>query len=153
MATKTQTWNSVQNEVAELLDNSKIAKGTREALMALLETHLAPKSGGGSTANPPKLDEDGNIVEAWCRFHQRYEVVEDMVMTNDKSKGYCKASISVWNKANKAIKDAQAKVSDFLEDDKLSEAQELNNTIKAMKDALNSTDSFDYDTDWAAFNA
>ena len=93
--TKTQTWVEVQ----KLLENNKASKALKEALEEL----LAPKS-AGSMANPPKLDKDGNIVEAYCRFHQRYEKVEDMVVSQGKSKGYCKASISLWNKTNAKIK-------------------------------------------------
>jgi len=51
--TKTQQWDLVK----EILTNGKVSK----KVQSQLEDILAPKTSGGSIY-PPKLDEDGNIL-------------------------------------------------------------------------------------------
>ena len=149
---KTQVYTNVVAQVQALLVNTKHTKVFQDSLLNILETNLAPKSGGGSLTNPPKI-EDGKIVEAWCRFHERYEVVEDMVMSKDKSKGYCKSSISLWNKTNSQIKSIDAKASDALTKGDFEEAQAFAKEAKELKDTFNLPAFYDYDRDHAAFNA
>jgi hypothetical protein len=140
--TKTQTWN----EVSKLLVANKASK----ELTIELEELLAPK--GGSMTNPPKLDKDGKIVEAWCRWHQRYEKTKDMVMSNGKSKGYCKASISFWNKTNANIKSLDQKAIEAMTSGEFENAQEYALQSKKLKDTFNKPEFFDYDRDWKVFN-
>ena len=149
--TKTQLWTNVQNQVNELLKASKVSKKFSEELLNILETNLAPKS-GGSSINPPKLDDDGNIVEAWCRFHQRYEAVEAMVISKGKSKGYCKASISLWNKTMAKIKKLESEAVDYMSVRDFDNAQEVANEVKELRDNFNKPEFYDYDRDWAEFN-
>ena len=148
--TKAQLWTNVQNQVNELLMASKVSKKFSEELLSILELNLAPKS-GGSSINPPKLDEDGNIVEAWCRFHQRYEIVENMVISKGKSKGYCKASISLWNKTMATIKKLDSEAVDAMANGDFDKAQEIAMKSKELKDNFNKPEFYDYDRDWANF--
>ena len=150
--TKTQVWANVQAEVTTLLESSKVSKKFSEELMKLLEAKIAPKSGGGSMLNPPKLSEDGTILEAYCRFHERYEVVENMVISNSKSKGYCKASISLWNKTNSDIKKLNSEASDFMADGDFDQAQKVAKKAKELKETFNDPKFYDFDRDWAKFN-
>jgi len=145
--TKTELWNNVQKSVGALLETSKTSKKFNEELLLLLEAQLAPKS-GGSSINPPKLDEDGNIVEAWCRFHERYEHVNDMVLSNGKSKGYCRASISLWNKTQSNIKKLESRAVDAMTSGDFDKAQELAKEAKDLKDIFNKPEFYDYDRDW-----
>lgn len=140
--TKTQTWEAV----SALLVEAKASK----KLQAELEAILAPKSSG--SVNPPKLDKDGNIVEAYCRFHQRYEVVDNMVMSGGKSKGYCKASISLWNKTNANIKRLNEQAVTAMGEGNMEEAQSLAKEATTLKTNLNAPETYDYDRDWAEFN-
>lgn len=142
--TKTQVW-------AEALKLLEAHKGSKKLTMALEEL-LAPKAGGGSSVNPPKLDEDGNIVEAWCRWHERYEPVENMVISNGKSKGYCKAAISKWNKANSQIKKYEAQASSALLSGDFEQAQEFAGKAKELKELFNLPSYYDFDEDWSVFN-
>lgn len=143
--TKTQVWN----EVSKLLVANKASK----ELVQELENLLAPKSGGGSVANPPKLDKDGKVLEAWCRWHQRYEKVANMVMSNGKSKGYCKAAISKWNKANSEIKKLDSKAVEAMTKGEFENAQEFALQSKKVKDTFNKPEYYDYEADWKAFKA
>jgi len=151
MATKTQLWTNVQKEVNELLSASKVSKKFSDELLSLLEARLAPKS-GGSSINPPKLDEDGNIVEAWCRFHGCYEAYTNMVISKGKSKGYCKASISLWNKTNSTIKKLDSQVVEAMSEGDFDKAQEIAKNSKDLKDSYNKPEFYDFDRDWTNFN-
>jgi len=147
--TKNQVWANVQNQVVELLKGSKVTKEFQEELLSILETNLAPKT-GGSTANPPK--EIDGVMNYYCRFHQRYEPIENMVMSKDKSKGYCKASISLWNKTNSEIKKLDSQASAYLTDGEFEKAQDFAKQAKALRDDFNKSEFYDYDRDWAEFN-
>jgi len=141
--TKTQTWAAVQ----ELPEFAKASKALKEAL----ELVLAPKS--SSSTNPPKVDKDGNPIELYCRFHEQYEPVENMVMSGGKSKGYCRASISKWNKTNAQIKKLNEQIVCALDEDQMEDAQKLNKDVKALKSQLNDPEFYDFKKDWADFNA
>lgn len=140
---KSTQWNEVQ----ELLNSqAKLPKGLYEALEAI----LAPKTNGGST-NPPKLI-DG-VMHYYCRFHQAYEAEGNMVMSASKSKGYCKASISVWNKRNSAIKKLEAEISELVMAGDFEQAKEYTIELKQAKDTLNDPSSYSLENDWIAFNS
>jgi len=141
--TKTNQWIEVQ----KLLEDNKASKALKEALELL----LAPKS-GGSSANPPKVDKDGNITEAYCRYHERYEKVENMVMSQGKSKGYCKASISLWNKINSDIKKLNNLVSEAVGQGDIELAQKHSKEVTALKAKHNDVKTYDFDRDWKTFN-
>ena len=149
--TKAEVWTNVQSQVNVLLESSKVSKKFSEDLLNLLEANLAPRA-GGSSVNPPKLDEDGNIVEAYCRFHQRYETVEDMVMSAGKPKGYCKAAISLWNKTNSEIKKLDSQAVDAMSNADFDNAQKIAKQSKELKDNFNKPEFYDYERDWAKFN-
>lgn len=139
---KTNTWEAVQ----EVLANNKHNKALYEALEAI----LAPKKGGGST-NAPKLI-DGEM-HYFCRFHQAYEPESKMVMSSGKSKGYCKASISVWNKRNSAIKRKEAEISELVMAGDFTQAQECTVELKEMKEGLNNPETYDIVVDWTNFES
>lgn len=148
--TKTQVWTNVQSQVLELIEGSKVSKKFSEELLNILESNIAPKSGGGSMLNPPQ--EIDGVMNYWCRFHNQYEPQESMVMSKDKSKGYCKASISLWNKTNSDIKKLNNNVSDLMADGDFDKAQEIAINAKELKAKLNDPEFYDYDRDWAKFN-
>lgn len=137
---KQTTWEQVQ----EVLAANKHNKALYEALEAI----LAPKQGGG-TSNPPKMI-DGEM-HYFCRFHQTYEPESKMVMSSGKSKGYCKASISVWNKRNSAIKRKETEISELVMAGDFVQAQECTVELKAMKEELNDPKTYDLVVDWANF--
>lgn len=157
--TKTQVWTNVQKEVLELVETNKVSKKFSEALLLLLETHIAPKTGGTSLMNPPK--EIDGIMNYYCRFHGQYEPLEDMVMSNItkqdgtkelRSKGYCKASISLWNKTNSDIKKLDSSAVESMGLGDFDKAQKIAKESKELKDNFNKVEFYDYDRDWAKFN-
>jgi len=149
--TKLQTYTNVLNSVQELLSTAKVTKGFTAELLQILETNLAPKSGGGSI-NPPILNDEGEIVEAWCRFHKQYEEVGNMVMSTGKSKGYCKASISLWNKTNSKIKALDSKAVEAMSNGDFESAQAIAQEAQGLKESFNSAEFYNYERDWDEFN-
>ena len=147
---KTELYTAITTDLVTFLNNNKIPISKQEGLLNIIDEYLKPKSSG--SINPPKLDKDGNIIEAYCRFHQRYEKVEDMVISTGKSKGYCKASISIWNKRQKTIKQLQAQVTECIDNDDFEKAKDLSNEVKELKTTINEPSSFNYDNDWEVFN-
>ena len=148
---KTQTWLTLQSEVTELLDSSKVSATFKSALMQLLEANLAPKVGGGVATNPPR--EIDGVMHYYCRYHQQYEAEGQMVMSQGKSKGYCKASISVWNKANSDIKKLDSDAVKAMASGDFDKAQEIALKCKELRESFNSPSFYDYNRDWASFNA
>lgn len=140
--TKTQTWNAVQELMA---NHTKLPKAFKEEL----ELILAPKSGGGS--QNPSYEENG-VTYHYCRFHKVYEPEENMVMSQDKSKGYCKASISLWNKTNASIKKLDSEAVNAMADDNFEEAKALATEAKELKAGLNNPENYDLERDWEVFN-
>jgi len=147
--TKTELYNKVSTEVLELLESQpKLSKAFKEKLSNILDTNLRPKS-GGNTMNPPK--EIDGVMHYYCRFHQRYELQDDMVMSKDKSKGYCKASISKWNKINSQIKKLDSQAVDAMANGDFESAQAIAQEAKELKESLNNPETYNYDEDWANF--
>ena len=140
--TKIQIWNEVQELLSQHPTTSKkIVQG--------LEDLLKPKQGGGSSTNPPQ--EIDGVIHYYCRFHECYEPQEDMVMSKDKSKGYCKASISKWNKTNAYIKRLDGQMSTLVADGNFEEAQVIAQKSKELKSELNDPRFYNFDEDWATF--
>ena len=148
MATnKTQTWEQVQ-KLLQAHQTKENPSKKEIALKEALELLLAPKTSGGS-ANPPQ--EIDGVMNYYCRFHQTYEPLEDMVMSKGNSKGYCKASISKWNKTNANIKKLDAQVQALVTEGNFEEAQAIAQESKGLKDGLNDPENYDIVEDWNVF--
>lgn len=139
--TKTQLWAEVQALLVEQKASKKLAQA--------LEDLLAPKSGGGQT-NPPK--EIDGVMHYYCRFHQAYEPETNMVMSLGKSKGYCKASISKWNKMNSDIKKLNSQAVIAMSEGLMDDAQAYAKESEALKAILNAPESYSLEQDWLDFN-
>ena len=150
--TKKELYQNVSGEVSSILANTKVSKKVQEELMNVIDNYLKPRNGGGSVINPPLKDENGNITHYFCRWHQMYEPIEDMVISNGKSKGYCKASISKWNKANSKIKKLEAEATSNLLDGDSEEAMKKANEAKEIKNVFNSPSYYNYVDDWTTFS-
>jgi len=142
---KTQVWK----EVEKLIKKHKLPKEASEELREL----LAPKAGGGSSQHPPKLDKKtGEIVEAWCKYHQTYEPIDNMVVSNGKPKSYCKAAASKSNKLRKQSKDMDKEVITLMAESKFEEAQEKAKEAKKLSENLNNPELYNLEEDWSEFN-
>lgn len=140
---KANIWSEVQ---AVLEAQAKLPKGLKEALEAILK----PKSGSTGIHAPQEID---GVMHYYCRFHQAYEPESDIVMSGGKSKGYCKASISIWNKRNASIKKKEAEISELVLVGDFVQAQECSVELQALKAQLNEPTSYDIVSDWSTFRA
>lgn len=147
--TKLQVYTNIQSAVLELLESQpKLSKKFSEELLQIIETNLRPT--GKSSINPPK--EIDGVLNYFCRFHQRYELAENMVISNGKSKGYCKAGISKWNKTNSTIKKLESQAVTKMTERDFDKAQKLAEEAQVLKELLNDPKAFNFDEDWSIFN-
>lgn len=146
---KSQVWLEVNTQVATWAKENKISEAKSDALMQLLSELLAPKA--SASQNPPRVNKDGE-TEYFCRFHQCYYTSDKMVMSNGKSKGYCKAAIAKWNKLNAQIKKLSAQSSELLLQGKVEDASKLANEMQGLKAILNEPSTYNKEEDWANFN-
>jgi len=143
--TKTEAWNAVE----EVLKAHKASKNLTEALEELLK----PKKGGGHSSHPPITNDKGEIVEAWCRYHQAYEPIGHMVIDTKtgKSKGYCKASSWLSNKRRKESRELALKAIDAMTDGDLEKAKELKAKADELSKASIDPEAFDIENDWEEY--
>ena len=132
--TKTEIYNNVNNELAAILDANKISNKAAEALQAMIDVNLKPKT--SSSQHPPL--ENGDM---YCRYTQKYYPEEEMVMSKGKSKGYSKAGIAVWNKVQRTIKKWSSIYVD-LDDMHGEQAIELGARIRELKGLSNDPEAF-----------
>ena len=138
--------SNVWAQVEAILTANKI----KASVVEELKTLLAPKSGGGISLNPPK--EIDGVMHHFCRFHQAYEPECNMVMSGGKSKGYCKAAISKWNKSNALIKKTESSAVGAICNGDFEKAKALSEEANKLKALLNDPKSYDIEADWANFN-
>ena len=141
VASKAQLWAQVE----AILASHKVKPIVVEELKEI----LAPKAGGGAI-NPPK--EIDGVIHHFCRFHQAYEPEDRMVLSGGKSKGYCKASISKWNKLNARIKRLESRAVGAVCAGDLEVAKQLGQEAAELKSKLNDPRQYDIAEDWANFN-
>lgn len=137
--------SNVWAQVEAILTSNKVKANVIDELKNI----LAPKS-GGTSLNPPK--EIDGVMHHFCRFHQTYYAESDMVMSQGKSKGYCKAAISKWNKINAQIKKTESSAVGAVCKGDFELAKKLSDEANALKLALNDPKSYDAEADWKAFN-
>ena len=138
--------SNVWAQVEAILTANKVKANVIDELKNI----LAPKS-GGTSLNPPK--EIDGVMHHFCRFHQAYEAECDMVMSQGKSKGYCKAAISKWNKTNASIKRMESEAVGAMCKSEFERAKALSEEISLMKARLNDPSEYNIVEDWANFNA
>ena len=148
--TKAELYSKVSTEVAKVLEDTKVSKAVREELQKIIDEYLKPKSGGGKSAFPP-IEIDGKKYY-FCRYHSMYEPEEDMVLSNGKSKGYCKAAISKWNKQNANIKRMNEEIAKLVGEGKFEEAKKLSDEAEQLKGDILLPSYYNYIEDWATFN-
>ena len=146
--TKKALHTVVRAEVAKVLEGAKASRKVSEAVLAIIDSYLQPKT---SEVMPPKVI-DGKTYY-YCRFHQKYEAEEAMVLSNGKSKGYCKASIAIWNRINRRIKAINSELIAALrikQDNVL--ATKLADEQAKLQEMLNNPTTYNYERDWNIFN-
>ena len=140
---KSQVWAEALN----IMENyPTLPKKFKAELAELLE----PKAKVAS--NPPQYNPaTGEIIAYWCKFHERYEPISHMVISNGKSKGHCKASNAKWMQAGAKIKRLEGSLVDYITADDFKGLKAKSEEIKTMKEARNNPESFNFKEDWLSF--
>lgn len=134
--TKTELYNAVKTEVAELLTNSDaIKKNHSEALIELLndkvfDKYLAPKRRVSEFED--YVDEETGETMHYCLWHKKYEPITEFSTKNGKAVGECKEAVKEWHKYAKAIKDIEAEIGDLI--NKVLDDEISNTEAKALRD-------------------
>lgn len=126
--------------ITEIARNFKVAPEALERIVELVGPQAA-----GRSVNPPKLDKDGNITEAYCKYFQRYLPAEQMMISNGKSKGYSKIACAEVNARRKAIVQKESELSNLVLGGKVEEAKKLAKDLEVEKSRLNDPEFYDYD--------
>ena len=130
--------------VSAITDIAKSFKVAPEALDRIIEL-VGPQASGSRSVNPPKLNDKGEIVEAYCKYFQRYLPAEQMVISNGKSKGYSKIACAEVNARRKQIVQKEGELSNLILNGKVEEAKKLAKDLEVEKSKLNSPEAYDYD--------
>jgi len=147
---KVELFDKVNKSVLEVLNNNKVDKSVQAELLEVLRQHLEPKGSGGNSLHPP-MEIDG-VMNYYCRWHQKYYPEEFMVMSKGKSKGYCKAAISKWNKTNSEIKKLESEAVKLMSSGNFDKAQEVALASRTLKDNFNKPEFYSQKEDWEVFN-
>ena len=123
-------------QVEAILKDAKVKN-----LAELMEQILAEsKESIGHSLNPPK--EIDGVTHYYCRYTAQYYPIEQMVVSNGKSKGYSKIGISAWTKVNALIKKTQALIADAISNDDFENAKLLSTKVNSLKEALNNPETY-----------
>lgn len=144
--------------ITHLLDEKLIAKTKSDIirkeidyiLETLVEELKVEVKATPKTKNEPIMH-DGEVLQYYCRYHQRYEPLEAMITTKaGKNKGYCKAGYARWNLGQRNIKKLNLEAIDYLDTD-IELAQTLSREAKEIKERINNLDYFNWYNDWNNF--
>lgn len=127
------------------------AKSVKDFKAQLINNINEKAIASNKTSNPPK--EIDGVVHYFCRYHQQYEPEHDMVMSNGKSKGYCKAGNKVWQSMYLQIKKLKIRIAELYTNQQEQEASILVENVRKLELSLNSVNSYNYELDWRNYNA
>ena len=139
----------IRETIETVFGNHKSTKAIELMKADLLKAFESKVSG---SINPPIINEDGPN-EYWCKFHKRYEIEENMVMSKEKSKGYCKAGISSWTKKINLAKTKDKEAIELLSKGEMEIAQESAKLAISLKAEAANYDLYDFDQDWDNFKS
>ena len=131
--------------------NARTIKEFRQQVIELIQSLETQQVRTHRSSNPPK--EIDGITHYFCRYHQTYEPEDKMIMSNGKSKGYCKAGNAVWNKIYRRIQTLKNEIADLYVSNKEQEAQSHIAELRELELALNSPNTYNLEADWESYNS
>ncbi len=137
---KTQIWDAAKL----LLTNEKIEIDSK--MYKSLELLLAPKKAGVNNEFPPKIDEDGNVLEIYCPWIKEYMTTDNFFTKTNSKTGFesiSKAGVKIQAGYGKEIKETENKIGNIINallDEEITneEAKEQRNEYKAHIEQLKS---------------
>ena len=134
--------------VEDLLAKHKVKAEFKTELFELLASYTKASNSSRVIHQPKEID---GLMHYYCRFHQKYYPENLMVMSSGKSKGYCKAAISSWNKTNAKIKKLESQASSLILAGDIDNAKLLAVEVELLKSQLNDPEYYNAEEDWANF--
>lgn len=151
---KTQLYAAVTDKLEAIYSTNKITKKAQAEINELMDAYLKPKTGGARTSeNPPKLDADGIITEAYCKYYKRYFPSEEMNISfrgekgKEKSRGESLLGAQRYREITKNINDLKQKAQDLILEGDIKGAQEAAAKAKELFDNRTDPKMYDYDRD------
>lgn len=138
------TKTKLHSEISSLLSQYEAQFKTKksfEEFSTLLDELTKPKSGGGVVQFPMITIDD--IRYHYCRYTTYYIPENEMVMSNNKSKGYSKKAIGLWNKMGRDAKALEAEAMKLLLAKDYEAGTLKSSEADALKDARNKSESYD----------
>ena len=126
----------LHNLVMQLCEEHKANK----KLISALDELLKPKSGGGIVQNP--MQTINGVNYHYCRYADIYVIESEIVMSNDKSKGYSKKAIAEWTRLGKEVQNLNAQAMAKLLDGDMAEGAKIAADAEALKLARNTPDLY-----------
>jgi len=138
------TKNELYKKVSELLSEFEAqfkSKKSFEQFKIEIDNLIKPKSGGGVVQHPMITKNDINYH--YCRYTGYYLPESEMVMSNNKSKGYSKKAIRLWTKIGRDVKALNDEAMKLLLAKDLEAGTLKAQEADALKDARNKPESYD----------
>ena len=138
--TKNKLYKNVSELMAEFETQFK-SKKSFEEFQVEINKLLKPKTGGGVVQFPMITIDDTNYH--YCRYTTYYIPEYEIVMSNNKSKGYSKKAIGLWNKMGRDAKALEAEAMKLLLSKDYEAGTIKSNEADALKDSRNKSESYD----------
>ena len=125
------------NQIQEILLKNKIKN--LDIIMGEIKPLLI-KQRDNSDYQTPRIIDD--IEYYLCRYSQKYFLKENMVFSNEKSKGYSKIAISKWTKSDKQVKKIKEQALELFSTGNIEEAQNLLKEAEELSNLKNQVEFY-----------
>ena len=142
----TKTNKAIMAQINESTADLGWTETQLEFISELLEQ--AGKKGPKTPEHPPVLDDEGNIIEKWCKRHEQYEPIEDFKESTKNSDGYetnCKVAHIQWVALSKELRKLEEGLIPIINEGDITAVQQHQMKIEAKKTERAGT--FKYPTD------
>jgi len=154
---KTQTFTAITEGLTTIYEDNKVSKKAQEAINALMATYLKPKTSTRTAEFPPKLGEDGLILEAYCKYYKRYFPADECnisfrgVKDKEKYRGESLMGVKRYKEITRTIEELKAKAQTFILEGNVSEAQEAAKEAQELFDNRVNRELYNYEDDYERF--
>lgn len=158
---KSQTYKAVTDKLEAVYTKSKVSKSAQEAINEIIDLYLKPKSGGGvarNVENPPKLDDNGHIVEAYCKYYKRYLPAAECNISfrgteKEKYRGESLLGAARYREITQEINTLKQQSQDLLLAKDIEGAQKAAKEAQRLFDTRQDSSLYDYEADFKRLRA
>lgn len=126
-----------------IVDNAKLSKSAKSEFDELLKELTTRKA--REVKHADYYSDENQCVMRFCKYHQRYEVENDMIA----KKSYCKACNFISNQRRAEVKRLENELLRLIQTSADNEKiSELANVIKDKKENMHNSETYDYERDY-----